>query len=59
LIKIVPQYNKKPLLIQLIIDFFTSFVEVIKLINGHAECTDETVSEYSLLSENTEYRQLF
>jgi hypothetical protein len=38
-------------LIKLILDFFTSFVEVIKLMNGHAECTDETISEYSLLTE--------
>jgi hypothetical protein len=38
-------------LIKLILDFFTSFVEVIKLMNGHAECTDETISEYPFLTE--------
>ena len=38
-------------MIKLILDLFTSFVVVIKLKDGHAECTDETISEYPLLAE--------
>ena len=38
-------------MIEAALDFFTGFLEVIKLISRHAEFTDETASEYALLKK--------